>query len=59
MKLYTSWFVFAGAPRAMHRYFERRRATSLARLAAVTRELRDAMQPRAASGEAYARIRIS
>jgi hypothetical protein len=46
MKLYTTWFVFAGAPTAVLQYFERRRATSMARLAAVTRELRKAMEAR-------------
>lgn len=48
MKLYTSWFVLAGLPKATFHYFERRRATSLARLSAVTRGLREAMEARAA-----------
>lgn len=47
MKLYTSWFFFAGVPTAAFRYFERRRSTSMARLAAVTRGLREAMEARA------------
>lgn len=47
MKLHTSWFVFH-MPTPVHRYFERRRATTMARLAAVTRELREAMEARAA-----------
>lgn len=47
MKLYTSWFVFAGVTTAAFQYFERRRTTSMTRLAAVTRELRAAMEARA------------
>lgn len=38
MTRYTSWF--ADAPTAALHYFEGRRASSLARLAAVTRQLR-------------------
>jgi hypothetical protein len=48
VKLYTSWFVFAGTPTPVHRYFERRRATTMRRLAVVTRELREAMEAHAA-----------
>jgi hypothetical protein len=48
MKLYTSWFVFSSVPTAVHRYFERRRAVTMSRLAAVTREIREAIDARAA-----------
>lgn len=58
MKLYTSWFAFAGPPAALQ-YFERRRATTMARLAAVTRELREAMGARAAAQRADTVLRIS
>jgi hypothetical protein len=50
LTLSTSWFV--DAPAIALRYFEHRRATSMARLATVTRQLREEMDVHAAAARA-------
>jgi hypothetical protein len=47
LKLYTSWFAF-GFPAVAHHYFERRRAATIAQLAAVTRQIREGLDAGAA-----------